>query len=87
MNKKQVLKLGFKKIPHYTVMDSLTYELGRNRILSFGSIGTPNEMLYVGQLNDKGTDYDDLVCLHNYDYDGYMTVSRLKSLIKGITDN
>lgn len=34
-------------LPHSTITASLTYDLGRNRQLSFGSIQTPNEMLYI----------------------------------------
>jgi len=77
--------MGFERIPHFTVANALIYQLGRNRRLSIGCIGTPNEMLFICEfdLNDfrKTTD---LVCLHNYDYDGYLTKEKLENLIASI---
>jgi hypothetical protein len=80
-----LLGMGFERIPHFTVSNALIYQLGRNRHLSVGSVGTPNEMLFVCE-SDFG-DYrkiTDLVCLHNYDYDGYLTKEKLEDLIASI---
>lgn len=82
MNKQEALEIGFKELPHFTVMDSLIFELCRNRHLSFGSIGTPNEMLWICQVDDHSRHIvTDAICLHNYDYDGFITKEKLKSLI------
>ncbi len=80
-----LIEMGFERLPHYTVNNALIYNLGRNRHLSIGSVGTPNETLYICE-SDK---YDyriktDLVCLHNYDYDGYLSISKLKNIIRSI---
>ncbi len=81
-----LIELGFKELPHSTITASLTYDLGRNRQLSFGSIETPNEMLYIYEIDDKDPrKITDLVCLRNYDYDGYTSISQIKSIINLIT--
>lgn len=77
--------IGFNELPHFAVAQPLIYDLGRKRSLSFGSIGTPNEMLWICQENDKGKDIEDLVCLRNYDYDGLTTLEDIKDIIKAIT--
>ena len=81
-----LIELGFKELPHSTITASLTYDLGRNRQLSFGSIQTPNEMLYIYEIDEKDSrKITDLVCLRNYDYDGYTTIEQIKSIITLIT--
>lgn len=72
---------GFQEFPHITVGNSLFYELSRNRIIVIGSPETPNEMLFISQLNDK-KGIDDSVCIHNCDYNGYLTEDKLNSLLK-----
>lgn len=80
--RKQLAELGFKEIPHFTVTNSLIYDLGRYRQLSFGDIGTPNEMLFLSELNEEDNrKIDELICLRNYDYDGYTTVEEVEQLI------
>ena len=79
------LDLGFVRLPHFTVADNLIYQLGRNRHLSIGCVGTPNETLFICESDPK--DYrkiNELICLHNYDYDGYLSKSKLQTLISSI---
>lgn len=81
-----LLGLGFNELPHSTITASLIYDLGRNRQLSFGSIGTPNEMLYIYEIDEKEPKkITDLVCLRNYDYDGFTSLEQIKSIINLIT--
>lgn len=84
MKRIDVLSLGFKEIGHFTVMNSLTFDLGRNRLLSFGCIGEPNEMMFICQRSKKSIAMEDLVCIHNYDYDGLMTLEKLKLILKAL---
>jgi len=82
-----LINLGFEKIPHYTVTNALIYELGRNRYLSIGCVGTPNEMLWIcsrDNLDEKKV--TDLICIHNYDYDKYITNDKIKQIINLIED-
>jgi hypothetical protein len=73
------VEMGFYTLPHFTVTNSHVMDIGRNRLLSLGCIGTPNEMLFIEAIDgDKVTD---LVCLHNFDYDGRLTVKRLQKIV------
>lgn len=85
ITREKVAELGFKELPHMTITHSMIYDLGRRRHLSFGSIGTPNEMIFICETqlgNDK--EITDIICLHNYDYDGYMTEEKLILLINAL---
>lgn len=78
-------ELGFKEVRNFTITGAMTYQLGRRRHLSVGCVGTPNETLFICEsdaIDPKNT--TDLICLHNYDYDGYLTVHKLQTLIKSI---
>jgi hypothetical protein len=83
MTKEELLSIGFQELAHFTIMNSLIYDLGRNRQLSVGCIGTPNEMVFICEIdpNDK-KNITDLVCLRNYDYDGYTSFEDVKNIIK-----
>lgn len=81
MNKEEVLALGFKEVPHYTILDSLVYTLPRDRALSLGCLGTPNETLFLVEKSKVGDHYTDLICIHNFDYDGYITEEALVDII------
>lgn len=76
-----LIEIGFKSIEHFTIGNSLTYDLGRNRLLSASDIGTTNEFLYIVEVDDENNKYTDLVCLHNYDYDGYLSIHKVQNLI------
>ena len=82
-----LLKAGFENIPHHTITRSMRFDLGRKRVLSIGNVGTPNEMLWLCQVNDTDkTIIDDLVCVHNYDYDGYLHLHQLQNIIYDFTN-
>lgn len=88
MKREELYELGFTELPHFTIMESLIYDLGRGRHLSFGSIGTPNEMLFLCQKdNDNERKLSDAICLRNYDYDGYTTIEEIKQIINALTNN
>lgn len=88
INKEQILELGFKELPHFTITGSLTYDLGRGRFLSIGDIGTPNEMLFIYEKdNTDERKINDIVVLHNYDYDGYLTIDKLSLLLTFFAQN
>ena len=79
MNNDDLIKLGFIPIPHFTIGNSVTYDLGRCRLLSASSVGTPNEMIFIIQTDDDvPSKISDIICLHNYDYDGYITEEKIK---------
>lgn len=76
-----ITELGFTVVPHFTVMNSYNYSLGRRQFLRIGGLGTPNEVLYLCEQESDALIYSDLICLHNYDYDGYLTVADLEQYI------
>lgn len=82
MNKETLIALGFKEVGHYTCLDSLIYKLSRNRVISVGCLGTPNELVYLCEKSYDGNYYTDLVCVHNFDYDGKLTKQKVEHLIK-----
>jgi hypothetical protein len=86
MTRKELEDIGFYGLPHFTVANNLLFDLGRNRHLSIGDVGTPNEMMYLQEISSENPkEITDLVCVHNYDYDGYLTKKKLESLCYGIT--
>ena len=88
MTREELISIGFKEIPHFTIMNSLIYDLGRNRQLSIGDIGNPNEMVYLCERDyDDPRKITDLVCIRNYDYDGYTELEDIKLLIKVICNS
>jgi len=88
MENSDLLKIGFKEIPHFTIGDAIIYDLGRHRQISASCIGTPNEMVYLCETSDQNEkEITDLICVHNYDYDGYLTMNKIINLIKAITTN
>lgn len=80
MTKNDLIKIGFKEVPHFTVTGTLTYDIGRNRFLNIGCLGTPNEMLFICSKN--GDEVTDIITLHNWDYDGYITMTEIQDFIK-----
>ena len=88
MKNEDLIKIGFQELPHLTVTNAVIYDLGRRRQLSIGCAGTPNEMVFICEI-DRSDDkkITDLICLHNYDYDGYLTETKIKTIIMAITGN
>ena len=82
MTRQELKELGFKEIPHFTVSNSLTYQIGRWRHFSIGNLGTPNELMCICQQdrNIKNR-ISDAVVIHNFDFDGLLTIEKVKSFI------
>lgn len=77
----QLLYLGFSKIPHFTIGNDRLKDLGRNRYISLSSLGTPNEMIFICEKNESDDLYpEEIINLHNFDYDGYITFNKLKKI-------
>tara|TARA_R110000822_G_scaffold25937_17_gene78514 strand:+ start:1206 stop:1478 length:273 start_codon:yes stop_codon:yes gene_type:complete len=86
MNVLIAIALGFEPIPHFTIGDVHTYNLGRDRQLSFSNIGTANEFLHITQLDKHNLKViTDIICIHNYDYDGLMTTTKLENIINALS--
>jgi len=83
VNNKALEKLGFKHNPIVLVSKQYLISLGRNRFLSVSDVGTPNEMVWLQ--NIEGRDVTDLVCIHNFDYDGEIYIHQLQNLYFALT--
>ena len=78
-----LLKCGFENIPHFTVTNSKTLDIGRGRFLSIGDVENCNQMMFIQSIyNNKITD---LVCVHNYDYDGWLHLHQLQNIYFSLT--
>jgi len=79
-----LLEIGFVPLRHIIIHDCMVFDLGRERHLSVGNIGTPNEMLSICAVDESGQ-VSDVIILHNYDYDGYLTKEKITYLISFFT--
>ena len=86
LNEDWLVRLGGEKLPYHNILNSIFFKVGRNRIVSVGNVGTPNEMIWLCQVNATNDKIiDDLICLRNYDYDGYTPVHTFQNLIHALT--
>jgi hypothetical protein len=82
-------RLGFKITNNYSIFISADLNIGRNRFFSIRSYGTPNEMLFLCDVDFvknieelKDTVIDNVITLWNYDYDGYLSEDNLITLLE-----
>lgn len=80
VTREELIQWGFKEMEHYTVTNVLYLDIGRQRQLSIGALGTPNEIMFITELQTEDT-FSDIICLHNYDYDGFLTKEKLTFLL------
>lgn len=87
--REELIKLGFEEMPHKTIGNCIVYYIkskyDKTRILSISDLNTPNEFITIGELKIDNKTYEDLTVIHNYDYDGYITIERIKALLFGLT--
>ena len=82
ITREYALSIGFKEQPIFTIDHGIYYDVGRRRTLNIGDVGTPNEMLYLCETNEDGdTQENDVIVLHNYDYDGQLSDAKLNKII------
>ncbi len=85
---KQLIKLGFKPLKRIGIVKFLICDVGRNRHISISGFNTPNEMSFLCQHSHR--DYKkitDLVCIHNYDFDGYLTKKKITAIVNALKEN
>jgi len=87
LSNKDFIAIGFKEFSYHTVGNSVSYNLGRRRYLSAVCIGQGNEALFLCEKSEVGNHYTDLVCIHNRDYDGFITLEKVKALIGWFGDD
>ncbi|WP_440880664.1 hypothetical protein [Tenacibaculum sp. C7A-26P2] len=83
ITREELKEIGFKELSHFAIGNPLNYNFSRGRFLSISCIGTPNEMMVIGQKDDDASnEVTDLVVLHNWDYDNFLKIDKVKSIIK-----
>jgi len=82
IKREELLELGFYELPHFTIDNNMLYDLRNFRRLTIASIGTPNEILFIEEYDSEVYQkINELIVLHNYDYDGYLTLDKLNLLL------
>lgn len=82
LTRDDLLDIGFEDIPHFTIGGNMLYDLGRHKQLSITDIGNCGEMLWLTEVNPHDNkDVTDVINLHNFDYDGYLSIDRLNEFI------
>lgn len=75
------------KVPFPNILKTIYFEIGRNRIISIGNIGTPNEMVWISEVDSQDNKkITDLVCIHNFDYDGKLMLHTFQNLYFALTN-
>lgn len=74
-----LLDFNFTKPPHFTVDNSYSITISRNRKLIVSSVGTPNLMVALCTVDDAGIGTD-IIVLHNWDYDKEIYVHNLQNI-------
>lgn len=98
ITEQQLLEIGFFENDRIVIKQYIL-DIGRGRFLSLMDVGTPNEMLFIYEVkiskvrvseeNPTGEkkSVEELICLHNYDYDGYLSYEKLKTLVQLLNKN
>lgn len=76
-------RMGFIHNPIVLISRQYLIKLGRDRMLSVSDAGTPNEIVFIQEVDGKKV--TDLVCIHNFDYDGKLHVHHLQNLFHALT--
>lgn len=84
IKEEDVIKMGFFKYQKFLTF--YIYDLEDGKHLSLSNLGTPNEFLFIcdGKNIERPTD---VICIHNYDKHGYMTLNKMKSIIAILANN
>lgn len=82
-----LIKLGFKKEPYAIITNSYYLNVGRNRVMSVACVGTPNEMVFLSDVDnsENPTKVLNVIVLKNWDYDKATYVHHLQNLHYAIT--
>jgi hypothetical protein len=76
--------LGFKDVQDI-IMRSMCYDIGRDRNISIGCIGEPNEMMFLVYRDSEDPRKAEVITLWNYDYDGYLSIEKVQQLLTFFT--
>lgn len=82
-----LVKAGFEPLKHFTITNPFSKSIGRNRQISVSMAGTPNEMIFLTEVDDENspTKVTCVIVLRNYDYDGFTPVHVLQNIFHSLS--
>lgn len=80
ITERELVRMGFLQVAPHNTTRVWVRELGRDRYLLLGDVGSPNEMLFIceGALDQTPSD---AVCLHNFDFEGPLTTQKIEEFL------
>src|SRR5688572_28029676 len=85
LTEQHLIDFGFEQHAYKTILNSYFLRVGRNRQISVGCIGTPNLMVCLIDTDETETKVENVVVLHNWDYDKELYVHQLQNLYHALT--
>lgn len=82
LKNEDLVNVVFKPYAHFTVMNSVYFDVDRGRQIKVGCVGTPNEVVFLVDHWGDTCEEQDMVCIHNFDYDGYLTMEKVMNILK-----
>jgi len=76
-------RAGFGQLPHFTVQNNWSKNIGRDRVISVACVGTPNEIVFINE--EVPPEVKNVIVARNYDYDGKTYLHHLKNLVLDLT--
>lgn len=81
ISRQWLINIGFEP-QNDIITQSLHYNFDRNRYISIGCVGEPNEMMFLCERERNG--HTEIITLSNYDYDGLLRKYKVINMIKTI---
>lgn len=76
-----------KRVNGKNILNTIYFEIGRNRVISIGNIGTGNEAIWLCEIDPNIENrITDLVCIHNFDYDGKIMLHKFQNIFHSLTN-
>jgi hypothetical protein len=79
-----LLELGFKRRPQYSIGGNFFYPLSRGRALSVAGVGTTSESLMID--DNDGKEITDIISLHDHLFEGALTEEKINAFINLLAD-
>lgn len=76
---------AFTQLPHFTVQNLWEKSIGRGRVISIASVGTPNEMVFITE--SEPPQVKNVIVVRNYDYDGKTCLHHIQNIYQIFTNS
>lgn len=83
--KEILLKCGFEEVPHKEFSNSFELPLKRNKKIYVSDIGNPNFMMGIVECNFETGHVEDVVNIHNWDFEKDMYLHQLQNIFYSLT--